>query len=94
MARVYDSMVNLFIEILFGKVESKFVLVMLVVWWVCQINFYFNYFGESFGSMILFQVMFVVCKFLLIGFEEIVVDKIVVYLMYLVFESADEFVEV
>ena len=77
MARAHDSMVNPPIEILLGKVESKFALVTLAARRARQINSYFNHLGESLGSMIPPQVTSVARKPLSIGFEEIAVDKIV-----------------
>ena len=93
MARAHDSMVNPPIEILLGKVESKFALVTLAARRARQINSYFNHLGESLGSMIPPQVTSVARKPLSIGFEEIAVDKIVAHPTHPALESADEPVE-
>lgn len=76
MAQVHDSMMNPKIEVLLGKVDSKFKLVTLGAMRARQINAYFGQLGEGMGSAVPPQVTSVARKPLSIAFEEIAVDKI------------------
>ena len=77
MAQAYDSMMTPKIEVLLGKVDSKFKLVTLASLRARQINAYFGQLGEGLGANIPPQVTSVARKPLSIAFEEIAADKIV-----------------
>jgi DNA-directed RNA polymerase subunit omega len=76
MAQVSDSMMNPKVEVLMGKVDSKFKLVTLGSTRARQINAYFGQLGEGMGSSVPPQVTSVARKPLSIAFEEIAADKI------------------
>jgi DNA-directed RNA polymerase subunit omega len=76
MPQVHDSMMNPKIEVLMGKVDSKFKLVTLASTRARQINAYFGQLGEGLGSAVPPQVTSVARKPLSIAFEEIAADKI------------------
>jgi DNA-directed RNA polymerase subunit omega len=77
VAQVHDSMMNPKIEILMGKVDSKFKLVTLASLRARQINAYFGQLGDGLGALVPPQVTSVARKPLSIAFEEIAADKIV-----------------
>ena len=77
MAQANDSMMNPKIEILLGKVDSKFKLVTLASLRARQINAYFGQLGEGHGPAVPPQVTSVARKPLSIAFEEIAAEKIV-----------------
>ena len=76
MAQVSDSMMNPKVEVLMGKVDSKFKLVTLGSTRARQINAYFGQLGEGMGAAVPPQVTSVARKPLSIAFEEIAADKI------------------
>ena len=65
------------IEVLLGKVDSKFTLVTLTAQRARQINSYFGQLGDGLGSNVPPQVTSVARKPLSIAFEEIAADKMV-----------------
>ncbi len=76
MSQVHDSMMHPKIEVLMGKVDSKFKLVTLGAMRARQINAYFGQLGEGMGAAVPPQVTSVARKPLSIAFEEIAADKI------------------
>lgn len=76
MTQVYDSMMHPKIEVLMGKVDSKFKLVTLAAMRARQINAYYGHVADGPGTAVPPQVTAVARKPLSIAFEEIAADMI------------------
>jgi DNA-directed RNA polymerase subunit omega len=77
MAKTYDTMMSPGIEVLLGKLGTKFGLCTLAATRAREINAYFGQLGEGLGAKVPPQVTSVARKPLSIAFEEIAADKIV-----------------